>query len=328
MDELAAIKAAVQPANVLLVIDAMIGQDAVKVSRGFHERLSLTGVVVTKLDGDARGGAMLSVREVTGAPVRFVGTGEGVDKLEEFRPEGMAQRVLGMGDVVGLMKDFEQVVDQKKATDDAMKMLQGKFTLDDFLDQIRTIQKMGPLKDIVGKMPGMSEMMPADVNLDDRELVKIEAIISSFTKVERRDPYALIREPSRVTRIAKGSGTAEPAVSELVQKFLFMRQMMEGLGGSGLLGKIPGVKNLQMARNLQKQMKAGGGFPGMPGMGGFPGLPGMPGMGFPGMGGVPGLGGLDSAESLTRMKPLSTAEKNSKKAQRKREKDARRKSRR
>ena len=341
MDELAAIKESVRPENVLLVIDAMIGQDAVKVSRGFHDRLRLSGVVVTKLDGDARGGAMLSVREVTGAPVRFVGVGEGVDKLEEFRPDGMAQRVLGLGDVVGLMKDFEQVVDQKKANDDAMKMLQGNFTLDDFLDQIRMIQKMGPLKEIVGKMPGMSEMMPADVNLDDNELVKIEAIISSFTKLERRDPYALIREPSRVSRIAKGSGVPDVAVNELVQKFLFMRQMMEGLGGSGMLGKIPGMKNLQMARNLQKQMKGGGGFPGMPGMGGFPGMPGMggfpgmPGMGgfpgMPGMGGfpgMPGMGGGDAGESLTKMKPLSASEKNAKKAQRKREKDARRKSRR
>ena len=324
MDELASIKGAVRPENILLVIDAMIGQDAVKVSRGFHDKLGLTGVVVTKLDGDARGGATLSVREVTGAPVRFIGVGEGVEKLEEFRPEGMAQRVLGMGDVVGLMKDFEQVVDQKKATDDAMKMLQGNFTLDDFLDQIRMIQKMGPLKDIVGKMPGMSEMMPADANLDDRELVKIEAIISSFTGLERKDPYALIREPSRVARIAKGSGTDDKAVGELVQKFLFMRQMMEGIGGSGLLGKIPGMKNLQMAKNLQKQMKAGGGFPGMPGMGGFPGMPGMG--GFPGMPGM-GMGGED-AQSLTKMKPLSAAEKNAKKAQRKREKDARRKSRR
>jgi len=336
MAELSSIKDKVRPENILLVIDAMIGQDAVKVSRGFHDALALTGVVVTKLDGDARGGAMLSVKEVTGAPVRFAGVGEGVDKLEEFRPEGMAQRVLGLGDVVGLMKDFEQVVDQKKAADDAMKMLQGKFSLDDFLEQIRMIQKMGPLKDIVGKMPGMSEMMPADANLDDRELVRIEAMISSFTRVERNDPYALIREPSRVARIAKGSGCKDQAVTELVQKFLFMRQMMEGIGGSGLLGKIPGMKNLAMAKNLQKQMK-GGGFPGMPGGfpglgGGLPGMPGMglPGMGFPGMGmgGMPGFGGLDGGESLTKMKPMSTAEKNAKKAQRKREKDARRKSRR
>jgi signal recognition particle subunit SRP54 len=334
MEELSSIKSAVWPENVLLVIDAMIGQDAVKVSKGFHDRLGLTGVVVTKLDGDARGGATLSVREVTGAPVRFVGMGEGVDKLEEFRPEGMAQRVLGLGDVVGLMKDFEQVVDEKKAADDAMKMLAGKFTLDDFLEQVRMIQKMGPLKEIVGKMPGMSDMLPADADLDDNELVRIEAMISSFTRFERNDPYALVREPTRVARIAKGSGNPEKAVSELVQKFLFMRQMMEGIGNMGMLGKIPGMKNLKMAKNLRKQMAGGGGmpgmggFPGMPGMGGFPGMGGMGMPGFPG--GFPGMGGgdMEAPESLTKMKPLSAAEKNAKKAQRKREKDARRKSRR
>jgi len=238
------------------------------------------------------------------------------------------------------MKDFENVVDEKKAAEDAMKMLEGKFTLDDFLNQVRMIQKMGSLKDIVGKMPGMSEMMPADANLDDNELVKIEAIISSFTRFERNDPYALVREPNRTTRIAKGAGTNEKAVGELVQKFLFMRQMMEGLGGNlGMLGNIPGMKNLAMAKNLRKMAKQGGGMPGMgggfPGMpGGFPGMPGgFPGMpgGFPGMpGGFPGMPGMGGGgeDSLTKMKSLSTAEKNAKKAQRKREKDARRKSRR
>jgi len=230
------------------------------------------------------------------------------------------------------MKDFEQVVDEKKAADDAMKMLAGKFTLDDFLEQVRMIQKMGPLKEIVGKMPGMSEMLPADAELDDNELVRIEAMISSFTRFERNDPYALVREPSRVARIAKGSGNPEKAVSELVQKFLFMRQMMEGIGNMGMLGKIPGMKNLKMAKNLRKQM-AGGGGGGMPGMGGM-GMPGfgLPGMGMPGMGGMgmPGLmGGSDEVpDSLTKMKPLSATEKNAKKAQRKREKEARRKSRR
>jgi signal recognition particle subunit SRP54 len=258
--------------------------------------------------------------------------GEGFDKLEEFRPEGMAQRVLGLGDVVGLMKDFEQVVDEKKAADDAMKMLQGQFTLDDFLQQVRMIQKMGPLKEIVGKMPGMSEMLPADAELDDNELVRIEAMISSFTRFERNDPNALIREPTRVTRIAKGSGNPEKAVSELVQKFLFMRQMMEGIGNMGMLGKIPGMKNLKMAKNLRKQMAAGGGMPGFPGMG-MPGM-GMPGMGLPGMAGLgmpgmmPGMGMDEAPDSLTKMKPLTAAEKNAKKAQRKREKEARRKSRR
>jgi signal recognition particle subunit SRP54 len=331
MQELAHVKAKAEPENILLVVDAMIGQDAVKVSKGFHDRLDLTGVVLTKLDGDARGGAALSVKEVTGAPVRFAGMGEGVDKLEEFRPEGMASRVLGMGDVVGLMKDFEEVVDQEQAAEDAMKMLQGDFSLEDFLAQIKTIQKMGSLKDIVGKMPGM-DALPTDVNLDDRELVKIEAMISSFTKFERKDPYALIREPSRVARIAKGSGTDEKGVSELVQRFLFMKQMMSNLGGmgglGGMLGNIPGLKQMGMARNLKKAM-AGGGFPG--GMGGFPGMPGMGGFpGMPGMGGFPGMmgGGGAPGESMTKMKPLSTAEKNAKKAQRKREKDARKKNRR
>lgn len=350
MQELADIKAKTQPENIFLVVDAMIGQDAVKVSKGFHDTLGLTGVVLTKLDGDARGGAALSVKEVTGAPVRFAGIGEGTDKFEEFRPEGMASRVLGMGDVVGLMKDFEEVVDQEKAAEDAMKMLQGDFSLDDFLAQIKMIQKMGSLKDLVGKIPGMDQL-PSDVNLDDRELVKIEAMISSFTTFERKDPNALIRDPGRVTRISKGSGTPEQAVTELVQRFLFMKQMMGSMGGmggmGGLLGNIPGMKQLGQMKNMRnaaKQMQGMGGmggFPGMGGMGGFPGMggPGMGGMGgfpgmppgmggFPGFPGMPGMGGGPPGESLTKMKALSEKEKNAKKAQRKREKDARKKNRR
>jgi signal recognition particle subunit SRP54 len=332
MHELHEIKDAVQPENILLVVDSMIGQDAVKTSKSFHDRLGLTGVVLTKLDGDARGGAALSVREVTGAPVRFIGVGETLDKLEEFRPEGMASRVLGMGDVVGLMKDFQEVVDEKEAAEKAMKMLGGEFSLDDFLEQVRMIQKMGSIKDLVAKMPGMSDMMPPGADIDDRELVKIEAMIQSFTKFERKDPYALVREPSRVKRISKGSGQPEQGVTELVQKFLFMKQMMEGLGANmGMLGRIPGMKGLGMAKQLRKHMQ-GGGMPGFPGMGGFPGMPGMgmPGMGLPGMGmpgfGMPGLGA--PGDSMTKMKPLSASEKNARKAARKREKEARRKSRR
>jgi signal recognition particle subunit SRP54 len=331
MQELHDIKEATSPENVLLVVDAMIGQDAVKTSKAFHERLGLTGVVLTKLDGDARGGAALSVKEVTGAPVRFVGMGEQLDKFEEFRADGMASRVLGMGDVVGLMKDFEQVVSEKDAAEKAMKMLEGQFSLDDFLEQIRMIQKMGSIKDLISKMPGMGDMLPPGADLDDGELVRVEAIIQSFTRFERRDPYALIREPTRVTRIAKGSGQPETQVTELVQKFILMKQMMEGLGQNmGLMGRIPGMKNVAMAKQLRKQMASGGmgglgGFPGMPGMG-FPGMPGMgiPGMGFPGMGG----GGPAGGDSMTKMRPLSASEKNAKKAQRKREKEARRKSRR
>ncbi len=334
MQELHDIKAAVEPGNILLVIDAMIGQDAVKTSKAFHERLGLTGVVLTKLDGDARGGAALSIREVTGAAVRFAGVGETLDKFEEFRPDGMASRVLGMGDVVGLMKDFQEVVDEKDATEKAMKMLEGQFSLDDFLEQIRMIQKMGSIKDLIAKMPGMGDMLPPGANLDDGELGRVEAIIQSFTRFERKDPYALIREPTRVTRISKGSGQPEPQVQELVQKFLFMKQMMEGLGQNmGIMGKIPGMKNVAMAKQLRKQMAQGGG---MPGMGGFPGMPGMgmpgmgmPGMGFPGMG-MPGMGmpGAGGDPSMTKMRSLSAAEKNAKKAQRKREKEARKKSRR
>ena len=317
MRELKEIQAAVSPQNVLLVVDAMIGQDAVKTSKAFHDRLGLTGVVLTKLDGDARGGAALSIREVTGAPVRFAGVGETLDKFEEFRPEGMASRVLGMGDVVGLMNDFQEVIDEKDAAEKAMRMLEGQFTLDDFLEQVRMIQKMGSIKDLIAKMPGMSDMLPPGANLDDGELVRIEAIIQSFTRLERKDPYALIREPSRVGRIARGSGQPESQVQELVQKFIFMKQMMSGLGQNmGLMGKVPGMKGIATARQLRKQMAQAGGMPGM-------GFPGMPGMGFPGMGMPPGAG-----DSLTKMKPLSAAEKNARKAARKREKDARKKSRR
>ncbi len=331
MRELQEIKAAVAPENILLVVDAMIGQDAVKTSKAFHERLALSGVVLTKLDGDARGGAALSIKDVTGAPIRYVGVGETIDKFEEFRADGMASRVLGMGDVVGLMKDFQEVVDEKDAAEKAMRMLEGQFSLDDFLEQVKMIQKMGSIKDLIAKMPGMADMLPPGANVDDQELVRIEAIIQSLTKFERKDPYALIREPKRVTRIARGSGQQETQVEELVQKFLFMKQMMEGFGANlGMMGKIPGMKNVAMAKQMRKQMAQGGGmmpgmgFPGLAGLG-LPGMGGMGGMGMPGMG-MPGMG--PSGESMTKMRSFSTAEKNARKAARKREKEARKKSRR
>ena len=345
MQELADVKSRTSPDNIYLVVDAMVGQDSVKTARSFNDRLSISGVILTTLDGDARGGAALSVKEVTQAPILFTGVGETTDKFEEFRAEGMASRILGLGDVVGLMQNFEEVVDQKKAERDAERMLTGDFTLEDFLEHVRMIQKMGSLKDLVDKLP-LGGMLPGgipdNVNLDDRELVRIEAIIQSMTRFEKRDPYALIREPSRADRIAKGSGTKAEQVNELVQKFVFMRQMMSSLGQNmGMMGKIPGLKQIAMARGAKKMMQ-GGGFPGMPGMGmpgmgmpgmgGFPGMPGFPGMGMPGMGGFPGMpgfgGGGEQGESLTKMKPLSQAEKNAKKSQRKRERDARKKGRR
>jgi signal recognition particle subunit SRP54 len=336
MQELGEIKARILPDNIYLVVDAMIGQDAVQTAKSFNERLGITGVVLTKLDGDARGGAALSVKEVTGAPITFVGIGETLDKLETFRPEGMASRVLGMGDVVGLMQDFQEVIDEKKAEEDAARMLSGEFTLDDFLQQVRTIQQMGSLKDLIDKIPGMGGMLPPGANVDDKELVRIQAMIQSMTRQERRDPHALIREPGRVKRIASGSGQPEQGVHELVQKFLFMKQMMGSMGDMGMLGKIPGLKNLAAARNVRRAMKSGklpagmptGGLPGMgmPGMGlpgmGLPGM-GMPGMGMPGMG-MPGVSGGEDGGS--RMRQLSRAEKNAKKNQRKRERTARKKS--
>ncbi len=328
MQELSDIKSAISPENIFLVVDAMVGQDAVTTSRAFHDRLGISGVILTKLDGDARGGAALSIKEVTGAPVVFAGTGETTDRLEEFRPEGMAGRVLGLGDVVGLMKDFEEVVDQKKAEEDAARMLSGEFTLEDFLQQVRMIQQMGPIKDLVEKIPGMGGMLPAGADLDGKEFKKIEAMIQSMTRAEKRDAQLLVREPSRATRVAGGSGTPVEAVNELVQKFVFIKQMMSNFGGNaGMLGKIPGMKNLALARNLRRAAKSGkfpqgagmpGGFPGMPG--GFPGMPG----GFPGM---PGLPDASGGEGSPKMRVLSRTEKNARKGQRKRERSARKKNR-
>jgi signal recognition particle subunit SRP54 len=259
MEELQQIKDGTKADNIFLVIDAMIGQDAVKTAKAFHDRLSLSGVVLTKLDGDARGGAALSVKEVTGAPVRFVGMGEAMDRLEEFRPEGMASRILGMGDIVGLMKDFEEVVDEKKAEEDAKRMLQGKFTLHDFLEQIRTLQQMGPLQDLFEKLPFFADSMPEGFKIDEKELKRAEAIVSSMTKQERRDPEVFQKQRTRITRVAKGSGRTDKEVVDLLNRFMFMRQMMGDIGQqAGMLQKIPGMKQMAMAKRLNEMVKTGG----------------------------------------------------------------------
>ena len=316
MQELEDIDKAVQPANIFLVLDAMTGQDAVNVAEAFNQRLNLDGVIMTKLDGDARGGAALSVKEITGKPIKFLGIGEQLDKLEEFRPEGLASRILGMGDIVGLVKDFEQVVDAEKAEEDALRMLKGKFDMQDFVDRIRMIQKMGSLKDLFEKLPFFGGNLPEGVNLDDRELTKIEAMINSMTKAERSDPQCFVTtsweeftassgrqakrrradfDQKRVIRVAKGSGRGEAEVKELLQKFASMRQMMVQLGAStGLMGKIPGFKQFQQMKRLGNMdinalmgqgggdMAAlgagGGGMPNMPMVPGVPtgNLPGMP----------------------------------------------------
>jgi len=259
MGEVRNIKDKCEPGNIFMVIDAMIGQDAVKTAKSFHDQLSLDGVVLTKLDGDARGGAALSVQEVTGAPVKFVGLGETLDKMEQFRPEGMASRILGMGDVVGLMKDFEGVVDEEKAEEDAMRMLQGDFTLDDFLEQISMLQNMGPLQEIFEKLPMFGDSMPEGFNVDETELVRTKAMVSSMTKNERHDISLFKKQPGRLERVAKGSGRKIEEVASLLERFVFMRQMMGNIGQqAGMLSKIPGMKQIAAARRLKDVVKTGG----------------------------------------------------------------------
>jgi signal recognition particle subunit SRP54 len=227
MGELAAIAAATQPLESLLVLDAMTGQEAVNVAKAFHERLGLTGTVLTKLDGDARGGAALSVRAVTGLPVKFIGTGEKVGALEEFHPDRLVSRLLGMGDVLTLIERSERVMDEAKAKELTGKLRRASFTLADFLDQLRQMRKMGPLGDLVKMIPGMGKMVDASA-IDEREVARVEAIICSMTPGERRDPSVL--NASRRRRIAKGSGMQVHDVNRLVKQFEASRQMMKQFG--------------------------------------------------------------------------------------------------
>jgi signal recognition particle subunit SRP54 len=355
MQELEDIDKAVTPANIFLVLDAMTGQDAVNVAETFNKRLNLDGVIMTKLDGDARGGAALSVKEITGKPIKFLGMGETLDKLEEFRPEGLASRILGMGDIVGLVKDFEQVVDAEKAEEDALRMLKGKFDMQDFLEQIKLIQKMGSLKDLFEKLPFFNGGLPEGVNLDDRELTKIEAMISSMTREERTNPQVFVAtsweeftatsgknakrrradfDTSRVKRIANGSGRKDTEVKELLQKFAQMRQMMVQLGAStGLMGKIPGFKQFSQMKKLANMdigalRGAGGGFDGgaLGGAGGMPNMPAMPGVPTGNIPGLPRGYSPPGTKSLVGQQRASDKQKSRDK--RKAEKAARKKNRR
>ena len=244
MNEIENIKSAIQPQNIVLVIDSMIGQDAVRTATAFDQRLNLTGVVLTKLDGDTRGGAALSVKEVTGKPILFVGTGETLDKLEDFRPEGMASRILGMGDIVGLMDDFSRVIDEEEATKKAGRMFEGNFDFNDFLEMTASIRKMGPIKDLIAKTPMMSQMSAEDLNkVDDKEVDRTTAIVQSMTRQERTNPDLLLSKTpqgrSRVLRIAKGSARPEKDVKDLIERFMQMRQMMKAMGKDG---EMPGSK--------------------------------------------------------------------------------------
>jgi signal recognition particle subunit SRP54 len=245
MEELSEITRETSPANTLLVCDALMGRDAVNTARAFGEQLAIDGLILTKLDGDARGGAALAIKAVTGVPIKFLGTGESVDRLEAFRPEGLASRILGMGDVVGLVKDFEEVVDEKEAEQDAARLLRGKFGLDDLLKQLRTIQKLGPLREVFAKLPMFGSIAE---QVDERELARVEALIQSMTPAERARPEII--DKSRMSRIARGSGRRSKDVRELLGRFTQMRQVMSQIGSTGMLGKIPGFGRMAGAGGI------------------------------------------------------------------------------
>jgi signal recognition particle subunit SRP54 len=265
MGELSSIRDSTRPDNMFLVLDAMTGQDAVRTAAAFDDLLDLSGVILTKLDGDARGGAALSVKEVTGKPIKFLGMGEGLEALEVFRPEGLASRILGFGDIVGLVQDFEKVVDEKQAEEDAKKILSGDFTMVTFLDQIRTLKKMGSVKDIFEKMPFFGDGMPAELN--DNAIDRVEAIILSMTKQERREPDLLTTQPSRMRRISRGSGTETKEVKDLISRFHGMRNVMKQAGGQpGMLGQLPGFKQMNMLKKM-RGAQMGDFFEGMDDMG-------------------------------------------------------------
>ena len=230
MDELKRIKAAVEPAEILLTVDAMTGQDAVNAATAFDEALGITGVMLTKLDGDARGGAALSVRAVTGKPIKFVGTGEKLDAIEVFHPDRMASRILGMGDVLTLIEKAGQAVDEKKAAEMAEKLMKNRFTLQDYLDQLRSMKDMGDLDDILGMVPGLDPKALKGAKIDPKAMARTEAIILSMTAKERANPAIL--NASRKKRIAAGSGTSVVEINRLLKGFDAMNAMVRQMSGT------------------------------------------------------------------------------------------------
>jgi len=273
MEQVRLISGAVSPDYTFLVIDAMTGQDAVQTAEAFHETLQIDGVILSKLDGDARGGAALSVKEVIGRPIAFASTGEKLDAFEQFHPDRMASRILGMGDMLTLIEQAERAFEADQAEQAAARMMEGEFTLDDFLEQMQAIKKMGSLKSIIGMMPGMpKELKNADIS--DEMLVPIEAMISSMTYEERARPQIITG--SRRTRIARGSGVEPSEVSRLVKQFSDMQKMMKkmgmaggkkgkrggfpGLGGLGAMRNMPDMAELQEMMGGQGDLELPGGF--------------------------------------------------------------------
>ncbi len=236
MDELRAIQQRVQPVDTLLVVDAMIGQEAVNIARGFREFIPLTGLILTKMDGDARGGAAISIRSVTGVPIKFLGTGEALDALEVYAPARLASRILGMGDMIGLIERAEAAYDQKVAAEQAQRLMSGEFTLQDFADQLRQLRKMGPLTQLLEMMPGGMGQMARQINPQDAEkqLKLTEAIINSMTPLERRKPDIL--NASRRRRIARGSGTDVQDVNRLIKQYREAQRLIKTMKKSGKRG--------------------------------------------------------------------------------------------
>ncbi|NNM25426.1 MAG: signal recognition particle protein [Phycisphaerales bacterium] len=241
MGELDGINRALKPHQIYLVVDAMIGQDAVNSAKTFHERLAIDGVILTKFDSDTRGGAALSVKHVTGAPIKFVGVGEKLDALEEFHPERMAGRILGMGDVVSLVEKAQQEVSEEEAEQIAAKMAEGKLTLDDFLKQLRSIRRMGPMKQLLGMLPGVGSAL-SNVDVDEQQLDRLEGIVHSMTPAERQDVKLLNK--SRVKRVSRGSGTAASDVNKLTKQFEVMQKMTKQMSGLGAMGKMKAMREL------------------------------------------------------------------------------------
>ena len=290
MAQAAAIRDVTQPDEVLFVIDAMVGQDAVATAEAFRDGVGITGVVLSKLDGDARGGAALSVREVTGQPILFASVGEKLEDFDVFYPDRMASRILGMGDVLTLIEQAEQVFEDEQKERMTKKLLGGDgFTLEDFLEQLMAIRKMGPIANLMGMMPGMNQMKDQIAEVDDKHLDKVAAVIRSMTPEERANPKII--KGSRRNRIANGSGTTVNDVNQLLTRFTEAQKMMKQMGG--MMG-MPGGRKATKSPNIKRKNKKGkvvtkkarggakGGMPGMP-----PGMPGaMPG-GMPGQGQLP-----------------------------------------
>ncbi len=293
MAEVGEIAARTKPDDQILVVDAMTGQDAVRSAQAFHERLALTGVILTKLDGDARGGAALSIKEVTGRPILFVGIGEKLDEIDTFHPDRMADRILGMGDVVGLVESAQDAISDEEAQASFEKMVLGDFTLEDMLGQIRMIRRLGPMKKVLGMLPGMSQMEGLDV--DDGKMNRLEATFTSMTPYERLRPDVL--DMGRRRRIARGSGQDVAAVNELLKSFKAMKQMMRQMNKMGLGAKLGAKGKKEALRGMSSTgelASAGGGglLGGLGGLGG--GLGGL----FGGGGGGAGAGGLGDLAGL------------------------------